>query len=696
MMAASSACLVGNALSTHSNRISIGKDLNGRYIFSSWRFSSLNNKASKPFSIKASLDQTQQEGRRGILKLLLGNVGVGLPALLGNGKAYAADEQGVSSSRMSYSRFLEYLDKDRVTKVDVYENGTIAIVEAVSPELGNRLQRVRVQLPGLSQELLQKLREKNIDFAAHNAQEDSGSFLFNLIGNLAFPLAVIGVLFLLSRRSGGMGGPGGPGFPMAFGQSKAKFQMEPNTGVTFDDVAGVDEAKQDFMEVVEFLKKPERFTSVGARIPKGVLLVGPPGTGKTLLAKAIAGEAGVPFFSISGSEFVEMFVGIGASRVRDLFKKAKENAPCIVFVDEIDAVGRQRGTGIGGGNDEREQTLNQLLTEMDGFEGNTGVIVVAATNRADILDSALLRPGRFDRQVSVDVPDVKGRTEILKVHANNKKFEADVSLEIVAMRTPGFSGADLANLLNEAAILAGRRGKSGISSKEIDDSIDRIVAGMEGTLMTDGKSKSLVAYHEVGHAICGTLTPGHDAVQKVTLVPRGQARGLTWFIPSDDPTLISKQQLFARIVGGLGGRAAEEIIFGEPEVTTGAGGDLQQITGIARQMVVTFGMSDIGPWSLMDSSAQSGDVIMRMMARNSMSEKLAEDIDTAVKRLSDQAYEIALEQIRNNREAIDKIVEVLLEKETLSGDEFRALLSEFTEIPVENRVPPSTPLPVAV
>ncbi|KAK2437698.1 ATP-dependent zinc metalloprotease FTSH 2, chloroplastic [Trifolium repens] len=695
-MAASSACLVGNALSTHSNRISLGKDLNGRYIFSSWRFSSLNNKASKPFSIKASLDQTQQEGRRGILKLLLGNVGVGLPALLGNGKAYAADEQGVSSSRMSYSRFLEYLDKDRVTKVDVYENGTIAIVEAVSPELGNRLQRVRVQLPGLSQELLQKLREKNIDFAAHNAQEDSGSFLFNLIGNLAFPLAVIGVLFLLSRRSGGMGGPGGPGFPMAFGQSKAKFQMEPNTGVTFDDVAGVDEAKQDFMEVVEFLKKPERFTSVGARIPKGVLLVGPPGTGKTLLAKAIAGEAGVPFFSISGSEFVEMFVGIGASRVRDLFKKAKENAPCIVFVDEIDAVGRQRGTGIGGGNDEREQTLNQLLTEMDGFEGNTGVIVVAATNRADILDSALLRPGRFDRQVSVDVPDVKGRTEILKVHANNKKFDADVSLEIVAMRTPGFSGADLANLLNEAAILAGRRGKSGISSKEIDDSIDRIVAGMEGTLMTDGKSKSLVAYHEVGHAICGTLTPGHDAVQKVTLVPRGQARGLTWFIPSDDPTLISKQQLFARIVGGLGGRAAEEIIFGEPEVTTGAGGDLQQITGIARQMVVTFGMSDIGPWSLMDSSAQSGDVIMRMMARNSMSEKLAEDIDTAVKRLSDQAYEIALEQIRNNREAIDKIVEVLLEKETLSGDEFRALLSEFTEIPVENRVPPSTPLPVPV
>ncbi|CAH2059974.1 unnamed protein product [Thlaspi arvense] len=686
-MAASSACLVGNGLSSvYTSKQRLSKNFSRRQIGLSSTFSSFS-RTSKVNAVKASLDVKKHEGRRGFLKVLLGNAGIGL---LGSGKANA-DEQEGSSSRMSYSRFLEYLDKDRVNKVDLYENGTIAIVEAVSPELGNRVQRVRVQLPGLSQELLQKLRAKNIDFAAHNAQEDQGSLLFNLIGNLAFPLLLIGGLFLLSRRSsGGMGGgPGGPGFPLQFGQSKAKFQMEPNTGVTFDDVAGVDEAKQDFMEVVEFLKKPERFTAVGARIPKGVLLIGPPGTGKTLLAKAIAGEAGVPFFSISGSEFVEMFVGVGASRVRDLFKKAKENAPCIVFVDEIDAVGRQRGTGIGGGNDEREQTLNQLLTEMDGFEGNTGIIVVAATNRADILDSALLRPGRFDRQVSVDVPDIKGRTDILKVHAGNKKFENDVSLEVIAMRTPGFSGADLANLLNEAAILAGRRGKTSISSKEIDDSIDRIVAGMEGTVMTDSKSKSLVAYHEVGHAVCGTLTPGHDAVQKVTLIPRGQARGLTWFIPSDDPTLISKQQLFARIVGGLGGRAAEEVIFGEPEVTTGAVGDLQQITGLAKQMVTTFGMSEIGPWSLMDSSAQS-DVIMRMMARNSMSERLAEDIDSAVKKLSDEAYEIALGHIRNNREAMDKLVEVLLEKETIGGDEFRAILSEFTEIPPENRVPVST------
>ena len=396
-MSTSTAFLAANGLTRHRNN-HLSKEIHGRKL----NLSGLPtlNVLSKPVSVTASLDQKKNEGRRGFLKFLLRNAAITLPALAA--KSASADDEGPSSSRMSYSRFLEYLDKDRITRVDLYENGTIAIVEALSPELGNRLQRVRVQLPGLNQEILKKMKEKNIDFAAHNAQEDSGSILFNLIGNLAFPLLLIGGLFFLSRRSsGGAGGPGGPGFPLGIGQSKAKFQMEPNTGITFNDVAGVDEAKQDFMEVVEFLKKPERFTAVGARIPKGVLLVGPPGTGKTLLAKAIAGEAGVPFFSISGSEFVEMFVGVGASRVRDLFKKAKENAPCIVFVDEIDAVGRQRGAGIGGGNDEREQTLNQLLTEMDGFEGNTGIIVVAATNRADILDSALLRPGRFDRQVII-------------------------------------------------------------------------------------------------------------------------------------------------------------------------------------------------------------------------------------------------------------------------------------------------------
>lgn len=598
--------------------------------------------------------------------------------------ARADDAAGVASSRMSYSRFLEYLDMGRVKKVDLYENGTIAIVEAVSPELGNRVQRVRVQLPGTSGELLQKFREKGVDFAAHTVSEDGGSVFLNLLGNLAFPLLLVGGLFLLSRRGGGSMGPGGPGNPLAFGKSRARFQMEPNTGITFEDVAGVDEAKQDFQEIVEFLKKPERFTAVGAKIPKGVLLVGPPGTGKTLLAKAIAGEAGVPFFSISGSEFVEMFVGVGASRVRDLFKKAKENAPCIIFIDEIDAVGRSRGTGVGGGNDEREQTLNQLLTEMDGFEGNTGIIVVAATNRADILDNALLRPGRFDRQVSVDVPDQKGRLEILRVHARNKRLGEDIDLKEIALRTPGFSGADLSNLMNEAAILTGRRNKEAISQREIDDSIDRIVAGMEGTPMTDGRSKMLVAYHEVGHALCATLAPGHDPVQKVTLVPRGQARGLTWFLPGEDPSLISKSQIFARIVGALGGRAAEEVIFGEPEVTTGASSDLQQVTNMARAMVINYGFSEIGPFSLLDPSAQSQDMIMRMMARNSVSESLQARIDASVKSIATEAYEAAIRHVAENREAMDAAVEILLEKETMTGDEFREIVSKFATIPQEN------------
>ena len=321
---------------------------------------------------------------------------------------------------------------------------------------------------------------------------------------------------------------------------------------------------------------------------------------------------------------------------------------------------------------------------MDGFEGNTGIIVVAATNRADILDPALLRPGRFDRQVTVDVPDSKGRLAILTVHARNKKLGEEVDLNEVAQRTPGFSGADLANLLNEAAILTGRRNKQAITNAEIDDSVDRIVAGMEGTPMIDGKSKSLVAYHEVGHAICGTLTPGHDAVQKVTLIPRGQARGLTWFIPGEDPTLVSKQQIFARIVGALGGRAAEEVVFGDAEVTTGASSDLQQVTGMARQMVVNYGFSDIGPWSLLDPSAQGGDMIMRMMARNSVSEQLQRRIDDAVKKIAGEAYAVAVQQIRDNRVAIDKIVDILIEKETISGDEFRALLAEYAEIPKAN------------
>ena len=474
--------------------------------------------------------------------------------------------------------------------------------------------------------------------------------------------------------------PGGPGQAMNFGKSKARFQMEAKTGVTFSDVAGVDEAKEEFEEVVSFLKRPERFTAVVAKIPKGVMLVGPPGTGKTLLAKAIAGEAGVPFFSISGSEFVEMFVGVGASRVRDLFKKAKENSPCIIFIDEIDAVGRQRVTGIGGGNDEREQTLNQLLTEMDGFEGNTGIIVIAATNRVDVLDAALLRPGRFDRQVTVDVPDVKGRLEILNVHARNKKLADEVSLEVIAKRTPGFSGADLANLLNESAILTARRRKDATTMSEVDSAIDRVIAGMEGTALVDSKTKRLIAYHEVGHAIVGTLLKHHDPVQKVTLIPRGQAKGLTWFTPSDDQSLISRSQILARIMGALGGRAAEEVVFGYPEVTTGAGNDLQQVTSMARQMVTRFGMSNIGPLAL---ESQGADPFLgRSMGGSSQySEDVASRIDMQIRSIIQHCHDETVQIIKDNRVVIDQLVDILIEKETISGEEFRNIVAEYTPLP---------------
>jgi cell division protease FtsH len=474
---------------------------------------------------------------------------------------------------------------------------------------------------------------------------------------------------------------------MNFGKSKARFMMEAKTGVLFDDVAGIEEAKEELQEVVTFLKKPERFTAVGARIPKGVLLVGQPGTGKTLLAKAISGEAGVPFFSISGSEFVEMFVGVGASRVRDLFKKAKENAPCIIFIDEIDAVGRQRGAGIGGGNDEREQTLNQLLTEMDGFEGNTGIIIIAATNRADVLDSALLRPGRFDRQIMVDPPDVKGRLEILNVHARNKKLADEISLDAIARRTPGFTGADLANLLNEAAILTARRRKDAITMAEVDAAVDRVVAGMEGTPLVDSKSKRLIAYHEVGHAMVGTLVKDHDPVQKVTLIPRGQAQGLTWFTPSEEQSLISRAQILARIMGALGGRAAEEVIFGDSEVTTGAGNDLQQVTNMARQMVTRFGMSDLGPLSLEGSQ---GEVFLGRdwLNRSEYSEDVASRIDAQVRSIVEHCYNEARRIMLENRSVIDRLVDLLIEKETIDGDEFRQIVSEYTTVPDKEQLVP--------
>jgi cell division protease FtsH len=591
--------------------------------------------------------------------------------------------RNTASTRMTYGRFLEYLDAGRVIGVDLYDNGRTAIVEAVDPELDNQNQRLRVDLPATAPELISRLRDNKISFDVHPVRNDGA--IWGLLGNLVFPVLLIAGLFFLFRRSSNI--PGGPGQAMNFGKSRARFQMEAKTGVKFDDVAGIEEAKEELQEIVTFLKQPEKFSAVGARIPKGVLLIGPPGTGKTLLAKAIAGEAGVPFFSISGSEFVEMFVGVGASRVRDLFKKAKENAPCLIFIDEIDAVGRQRGAGIGGGNDEREQTLNQLLTEMDGFEGNSGIIIIAATNRPDVLDAALLRPGRFDRQILVDAPDIKGRLEVLNVHARNKKLAPEISLEAIARRTPGFTGADLANLLNEAAILTARRRKDAITMLEINDAVDRVVAGMEGTPLVDSKSKRLIGYHEIGHAIVGTLLKDHDPVQKVTLIPRGQARGLTWFTPNEDQGLISRSQLLARITGALGGRAAEEIIFGDAEVTTGAGGDLQQVTGLARQMVTRFGMSDLGPLSL---ESQAGEVFLGrdFTARSEYSEEIASRIDAQVRAITEQCYNDAKRIVRENRTVMDRLVDLLVEKETIDGEEFRQIVAEYTHVPEKEQYAP--------
>ena len=610
----------------------------------------------------------------GLQVLRSGNLGPNAPT---------AAPRNTAVARMSYGRFLDYVEAGRVTAVDIYDGGRNAVIEVVDPDLDNRVQRLRVDLPGLAPELVYNLKEQGISFDIHPPRQTPPAL--GILGNLLFPLLLIGSLIFLARRGNGM--PGGPGQAMQFGKTKARFAMEAETGVKFNDVAGVEEAKQDLEEVVTFLKTPERFTSVGAKIPKGVLLVGPPGTGKTLLAKAIAGEAGVPFFSLSGSEFVEMFVGVGASRVRDLFKRAKENSPCLIFIDEIDAVGRQRGAGVGGGNDEREQTLNQLLTEMDGFEGNSGIIIIAATNRADVLDSALLRPGRFDRQVMVDVPDIKGRMEILKVHSRNKKLAEDVSLETIARRTPGFSGADLANLLNEAAILTARRRKEATTLAEIDDAVDRVIAGMEGKPLTDGRSKRLIAYHEVGHALVGTLVKAHDPVQKVTLIPRGQAQGLTWFSPDEEQMLVSKAQLRARIMGALGGRAAEDVVFGHAEVTTGAGGDIQQVASIARQMVTRFGMSEIGQFSL-EAGNQEVFLGRDLMTRSDASNKMASRIDEAVRQIVQSCYTDTVKLVAAHREAMDRVVDVLIEKESLDGEEFRAIVAEFTAIPEKERFSP--------
>jgi cell division protease FtsH len=594
-------------------------------------------------------------------------------------------QDAIPSSKMTYGHFLEYLDMGWVTKVDLYENGRMAVIQASSPELGNRPQQIRVEIPAGASQLITKLRTSNVDFDAHTNQTDSLGSTLKFLGNFVLPVGLLGLIFLLfrtrARRGGGNNMSGGPGQLMNLGKAKNEFQLDAKTNVKFEDVAGIEEAKEEFEEIVTFLKTPEKFTAVGAKIPRGVMLVGPPGTGKTLLAKAIAGEAGVPFLSISGSEFVEMFVGVGASRVRDLFKKAKTNAPCIIFIDEIDAVGRQRGAGVGGGNDEREQTLNQLLTEMDGFEGNTGIIVVAATNRVDILDSALLRPGRFDRQITVNLPDVKGRLSILKVHARNKKFNSDVSLNKIAQRTPGFSGADLANLLNEASILAARQKTTEITAQDIGVSVDRIITGLEGNCLKDSRSKRLVAYHEIGHAITASMIKYHDPVEKVTLIPRGQAQGLTWFTPVEDQGLISRGQILARIIGTLGGRAAEEIIFGDAEVTTGASNDIMQCTSMARQMVTRYGMSPVGPMAFEDTTNSQVFLDGTVATGSSLTLDTTSRIDKEVQDIISHCHEQAKSILRENRVAMDILVDRLVEEETIEGDEFRNILGEYTKLP---------------
>nr|YP_010595211.1 cell division protein FTSH [Guinardia delicatula]WAJ58082.1 cell division protein FTSH [Guinardia delicatula] len=587
--------------------------------------------------------------------------------------------QNVVSSRMTYGRFLEYLEMGWVKQVDLYDNSRNAIVVAVSPESDDRSQTIRVEIPVGASQLIQKLKEYDVDFDAHPAENKN--LWITVASNVLLPILFVGGLFYFFQNSENF--PGGSGSsPMNIGKSTARFEKRPDTGVVFDDIAGIDEAKAEFEEIVSFLKQPDKYTIVGAKIPKGILLVGPPGTGKTLLAKAIANEADVPFFSVAGSEFVEMFIGIGASRVRDLFKKASDNAPCIVFIDEIDAVGRERGAGVGGGNDEREQTLNQLLTEMDGFKENKGVIVVGATNRVDILDSALLRPGRFDRQVTVNLPDRLGRVGILKVHARNKPIGDDVSLVQLANRTPGFSGADLANLLNEAAILATRYKKTSITKNEVNEAADRIIGGIAGTPMEDNKNKRLIAYHEVGHAITGSVLKSHDEVEKITLVPRGAAKGLTWFTPDEDQSLISRSELLSRIITTLGGRAAEQVVFGAPEVTTGASNDLQQVTNLARQMVTRFGMSNIGPIALEDEN--NGQVFLgASMGQDgsTYAESIADRIDDQVCKIIDYCEQKAIEIILDNRVVIDLAVERLLDVETLDGAEFRELVGTYTVLP---------------
>lgn len=638
----------------------------------------------------ATLGDSARRGALVVLSavILFSNIAGSSPAMAADGAAMMARPEtststartmNGSSSSVSdwrYSDFFDAVSNDKVEKVTFSADGGKLMAVDID---GNRF-----KLDALPQDpdLLKTLTDHKVDVTVLPAQQENGAAAF--LQSLIFPAILFGGLFLLSRGAGGGAGPGGAN-PMDLGKSGARLNMVPETGVTFADVAGVDQAKLELEEVVQFLKESERFTKLGAKIPRGVILEGPPGTGKTLIARAVAGEAKVPFFSISGSEFVEMFVGVGASRVRDLFEQAKKNAPCIIFIDEIDAVGRQRGAGIAGGNDEREQTLNQLLVEMDGFEGNPGIIVIAATNRADVLDNALLRPGRFDRRVIVDLPAYDGRVDILKVHAKGKPIEPSVDMDMVARRTPGFSGASLKNLLNEAAIFTARRGKKEIGMDEIDDAIERVQLGpaKKDSSMTLQRQE-LVAFHEAGHAIVGALIPDYDQVAKITIIPRGGAGGLTFFAPNEvrvDSGMYSRQFLEAQLSVALGGRIAEELVFGEDEITTGASNDFQQVTRVARQMITRFGMSKkLGQVVLGEDD--SSPFMGRQMANQGMglSPETKAQIDTEVQILVNAAYTKAKDLLTANRPLLNALAKRLVENETVSAEEFQKMLAERDDL----------------